>query len=195
MLFFTSDTHFGSNQIIIRENRPFKNYKNFKKYIIKLWNKQSKKDDIIYHLGDFINYNDKDQISWMKALSYVKKIKAKIILIIGNNEERIIDKTFKGDFQKFKDFCIGIGFFDVKKDDIIELKGQKFYLNHYPKKYKKGFTNLFGHTHRVTGLWKPFGINVGCDLNHFMLYSEKDVLKLVKQKNTYWDNDPNNFIY
>ena len=45
MNYFTSDTHLGSIHAIIRENRPFKNSKSFDKYIIKLWNKQTTKQD------------------------------------------------------------------------------------------------------------------------------------------------------
>ena len=60
------------------------------KKILKIWNKQAGKDDIIYHLGDFSNFNKFDSESYKTTYDYVKKIKAKVILIIGNNEERII---------------------------------------------------------------------------------------------------------
>lgn len=55
-IFFTSDTHFGTNKALARENRPFRNWKVFYRKTIKQWNKQAKKDDLIYHLGDFIDY-------------------------------------------------------------------------------------------------------------------------------------------
>ena len=51
--------------------------------------------------------------------------------------------------------------------------------------------NLFGHSHRACGLYKPFGFNIGCDLNHFRLYSEKDIEFMLFMKNKYWDNDKN----
>ena len=81
MIFFTSDTHFSSIHAIIRENRPFKNFRAFDKHVIKLWNKQAGVDDIIYHLGDFVNYNDKENNSWQMALKLVKKIKAKALML------------------------------------------------------------------------------------------------------------------
>lgn len=49
-----------------------------------------------------------------------------------------------------------------------------------------------GHTHRATGLWKPYGINVGCDLNHFRLYDLKEIKRLLSLKEKYWDNDEDN---
>ena len=190
MRFFTSDTHFGSIHAIIRENRPFKNFKAFDKYVVKLWNKQAGKNDIIYHLGDFVNYNDKEMDSWKSALLLIKKIKAKVILIIGNNEERIIKNHFNG-IKEFKDYCISLGFLDVLKNEDIKINNINFHLTHYPKNHKKDMLNLFGHNHRATGLWKSYGLNVGCDLNHFKLHSENDIAKLLKQKINYWDNDEN----
>lgn len=192
MYFFTSDTHFGSEDTLVRENRPFKNHKEFDKYVISLWNKQANKKDIIYHLGDFLNYNSKDELSWEKSLTYVKKIKAKVILIIGGNEQRVIDKHFNGNFESFRKFCIKLGFYDVKIDCELKIAKQKFYLNHHPRNHKKDYINLFGHTHRTTGLWKPYGLNVGCDLNHFFLYSEDEIFRILTLKNKWWDNDVDN---
>lgn len=190
-IFFTSDTHFESNNTLLRENRPFENSEIFAKYIINLWNSQVTENDIIYHLGDFINYNQNEKSNWQKALKRVQEIKCKVILIIGNNEERIIKEFFNEDFEKFKEYCKNEGFYDVKKEDYIELRNRKFYLNHFPINHKENYINLFGHVHRITGLYKPFGINIGCDLNHFLLYSEKELFKVLKDKELYWDYDKN----
>lgn len=189
MIYFTSDTHFNSKETLERENRPFKNAKKFDKFVISLWNKQTRKDDVIFHLGDFANYNKTDTTTWKNSLIYAKKIKAKIILIIGNNEERIISQHFNSDFDKFKEFCKQNGFFDVKKEEFLTINGINFYLNHYPRNHKDGYVNLFGHTHRATGLWKPYGLNMDCDLNHFYLFSQKDIINLLERKSKWWDHD------
>ncbi len=52
--------------------------------------------------------------------------------------------------------------------------------------------NLFGHTHRTTGLWKLYGLNVGCDLNHFYLFSEDEIFRLLELKSKWWDSDVDN---
>lgn len=191
MIFFTSDTHFGSDDTLIRENRPFKNHKKFDNYVLSIWNKQTNKDDVIYHLGDFLNYNSKDE-NWKNTLAYVKKLKAQIILIIGNNEKQIIHNHFNGKFNDFRLFCIQLGFKDVLMDAQIEMNGETFYLNHYPRNHKAGVINLFGHTHRTTGLWKPYGLNVGCDLNHFYLFSQDEIFRLLDLKKKWWDADIDN---
>lgn len=191
-IFFTSDTHFGGDDTVVRENRPYKNAKAFERATIKKWNKQAKKDDIIYHLGDYINFNHIETTSWKTAFPSVKKIKAKVVLIIGNNEERIVANVFGGDFEKFREYCLNLGFADVLKEKFLEIDGDKFYLNHHPKKHKEGYKNIFGHTHRATGLWKPYGLNVGCDLNHFKLHSLNNIKDLFYFKGKWWDNDPDN---
>lgn len=191
MRFFLSDTHFGSDRILFREDRPFNSDKEFENYCIDLWNSQTAEDDVIYFIGDFVEHTSENP-NWDKCFDVLQKLKAKVILILGNNEERIIKEYFKGDFEKFKEHCLKRGFLDVKKDDTIVLDGRQVYLVHEPTKHREGMLNLFGHTHRSTGLWKPYGINVGCDLNHFRLHSEESIKKLFGCKEKYWDNDPDN---
>lgn len=171
MIFFTSDTHFGKGEKLLkRENRPFESDEDFVETLISLWNEQATFQDTIYHLGDFASYSSNNYLGWQQSLELVKKIKAKVVLVIGNNEQRIIDNCFNRNFEDFKQYCESVGFEDVKKEEFLILNNRKFYLNHFPSKFKEGYVNLFGHTHRATGLWKPFGLNVGCDLNHFYLF-------------------------
>lgn len=191
MLFFTSDLHFGSDDTIKFDNRPFKNSKHFEKKIIKNWNKVTKFNDTIYVVGDFVDCHPKTQSFCLDKLLLAKKIKAKIVLIIGNNEERIIQQFFDNNFEKFKEYCISCGFYDVKENDIVEVNGIKFYLTHKPKNHKKDILNLFGHSHKAIGLYKSFGFNIGCDLNNYNLYSEKDINLLLQKKLEFWDNDTN----
>jgi calcineurin-like phosphoesterase family protein len=192
MLFFTADTHFLGKEILLRENRPFIDEHEFMEYEVKLWNEQATCDDDIWHIGDFANYNKDEIETALEALSVVKLINARVSLIIGNNEERIIQNLFDNDFNRFKDFCLELGFKNVLKDHFITCCGREIYLNHYPLNHKNGMLNLFGHTHRTTGLWKPYGLNMGCDLNHFYLFDENQLTRLIKDKELYWDTDVNN---
>lgn len=73
MIFFTSDSHFCCETVFRRDKRPFKNVGESDKFIIKTWNKQAKKDDIIYFIGDFCSYGSNSQFLYEKALKYVKK--------------------------------------------------------------------------------------------------------------------------
>ena len=191
MNYFTSDIHFDDIDTLNNDNRPFKNTKKFDKYMIKVMNKQANKKDTIYVIGDFMDCNNANHRSWEKSILYVKKIKAQVILIMGNNEQRVVKYFFDNDFEKFRNYCISIGFKEVYKDLDISLNNQEFHLTHKPINYKNGVMNLFGHCHRSMGLYKPFGFNVGCDLNHYRLYSENDISFLLNMKNKYWDNDKN----
>ena len=146
-------------------------------------------------MGDYINFNEASKPNWKSNLKTVQKINAKVILIIGNSEQRLIDSQFNGNFEAFRAFCKKQGFYEVKTEEYLTFKNKKFYLNHFPRNYKKDYINLFGHTHRTTGLWKPFGLNMSCDLNHFFLFSEKEIERLLYLKTTYWDNDIDNLIF
>ena len=191
MFYFSSDVHFNDNNTLINDNRPFVSAKKFDKYVIRLWNKQVRKEDVIYFVGDFVDCDGEGHDSWKKSILYVKKIKAKVILVIGNNEERVIKHYFDNNFEKFRNYCVDAGFDDVYKDLDVEFNNRKFHLTHKAINYKKGVINLFGHSHRACGLYKPFGFNIGCDLNHFKLYSEKDIEFMIEMKKKYWDKDRN----
>lgn len=195
MNYFIADLHFGSEEILQRENRPFSDIDVFQRYCYDLWNEVLNKNDTLYIIGDFINYNKDNKLSIDEIddiFTSIKRIKANAILIIGNNEERIIKELFNNSFELFRDYLKKCGFKDIKKDEFISFEGENFYLNHYPSKHVDKYINLFGHTHKATGLWKPYGLNVGCDLNYFQIYSEDDIINLLKIKRKWWDNDIDN---
>lgn len=189
MYFFTSDTHFNDADTLIVDNRPFKSAKQFDKFVISTWNKQAKAGDTIFVIGDFVDCSGAESESWKKSIKYVQQIKADVVLIIGNNEERVIKNFFDNNFESFRSFCIDLGFKEVYKNTIIEVCNTKFFLTHKPKHKQNDMLNLFGHTHRSCGLYKPFGFNIGCDLNHFRLFDENDIKKFLKMKEMFWDKD------
>ena len=191
MFYFTSDTHFFDEETLRTDGRRFKNVKRFDSYVIKLWNKQAKKDDTIFVVGDFVDCDGAQSESFRTSLAYVKKIKAKVVLIVGSNEESVIKYFFDGDFEKFKSYCLELGFSEVCRNKLVEVAGQTFHLVHKPLDCSKEYLNIFGHMHRAGGVYRKYGFNVNCDMNHFYLYSEKDIEKMLKDKEKYWDVDPN----
>ena len=189
MYFFSSDTHLSDSYTMKVDNRPFKNAKAFDRFIIKTWNKQAKKGDTIFVIGDFIDCDGIGHDEWEKAILYVKKLKADVVLIMGNNEDRVVKYYFDGDFEKFKSYCLSIGYKDVHKELNLKIKDIDFHLTHKPADCRMDMLNLFGHTHRSGGLYRPFGFNIGCDINHFRLYSEDDIMFLLELKEKFWNND------
>ena len=81
--FVIADTHFGHENIIKYENRPFNNVEEMDKKIIKLWNSIVDNDDLVYLLGDFTLSRRKIII---KGLA--NKLNGRKILIMGNHDTR-----------------------------------------------------------------------------------------------------------
>lgn len=194
MYFFTSDLHFCDKETIDFDDRPFKSAKQFDKYVLKTWNKQAKKGDTIFVIGDFVDCDGAESCLWKTSLQYVKKVKADIVLICGNNEERVIKYFFDNDFEAFRKYCIQCGFKDVCKNLTLNIDGADFYLVHKPRDCKMDMLNLFGHVHRSVGLYRPYGFNIGCDHNHFRLYSEQNIRNLLKMKEEFWDTNKKDYI-
>lgn len=188
MYFFTADLHFGDEEIIEREARPFKNAQEMIDAFVYNVNSVASKEDTLYVLGDWINFNKINQAD-ISTFEICKRLEPSVILLMGNNDERFLEKVFDGDFERFRDALKNMGFTDVIYEGDVSFGGESFHLIHRPEDYKKGCLNLFGHTHRATGLWKSFGLNVGIDLNYFRPFSEKEILRILEMKREYMDSD------
>ena len=191
MNFFTSDSHFSllDKTIIPRDFRPFESLDEMNDAIIKTWNMDAGVGDVIYHLGDFVNYNSFDNQYFQKYFEFVQKIRAKVILIFGNNEHKILKREFGGNFEKMKQFLLELGFHDVIENYMEIMIGENIYkLTHRPTEanMQKEY-NLFGHIHKC-GFIKKFGFNVGVDNHYFKLFSEEDILEL-ESRRKYFDDD------
>jgi len=82
MIYVTSDHHFGHENIIKYEDRPFHSMGEMNAAMIEYWNRSVTNDDIVIHLGDF---------SLMKpdmTVELVRQLNGKIILINGNHDRR-----------------------------------------------------------------------------------------------------------
>ena len=166
MIFFTSDTHFGSERTLKFSRRPFKDVNEMNKAIIDNWNKLVHKDDIVYHLGDFGIYD------------FASELNGKIVLILGNYEQNDLKINFKGDFSAFSTYLKKIGFYEViEKNLIVSLpddKNSTIFLTHEPSNCSCEYFNLFGHIHEKCKC-KRFGLNVGTDCFNFKPATLDDV--------------------
>lgn len=43
---------------------------------------------------------------------------------------------------------------------------------------------------RAGGLYRPYGFNVGVDLNHYELFGDDDIMYMIDQKINFNDKDP-----
>ena len=191
MNYFTADSHFSlvDTTIIPRDFRPFKSLEEMNQKIIEIWNNDAGVDDVIYHLGDFVNYNCLDNAKFHDYFDLVRKINAKVVLILGNNEKKILSKEFNSDFEKFKQFLLEKGFYEVYENNLnVKIGNNSYFLTHRPTDANKEVQyNLFGHIHK-SGFVKKFGFNVGVDNHYFKLFSENDIIDL-ESRRTFFDED------
>lgn len=147
--FLTSDTHFHHKNILDFEDRPFETIDEMKDGIVKAWNSVVKKNDTVYHLGDF-SFGKPSE--WIEVLD---QLKGNFILIDGNHDK---DKVIKRVMNE--------GYISERHEvgTIIKVDGMKLHLTHYP--LDVGIrTNLFsvhGHIHSLS-YGKLNNLNVGVD--------------------------------
>ena len=163
MIFFTSDTHFGSERTLKLSRRPFNSIYEMDEFIIVNWNNIISPNDVVYHLGDFGN---------IKILKYLNGI---IKLIPGNYDLDNIDEIKKYENNKFK--VIEKTKFLITIDNLIKVNEDdtnSICLVHKPSEMISNIFNLFGHVHQLsmvkkfTKLSKTFyGLNVGVDCHRF----------------------------
>ena len=87
-IWYTSDTHFGSERTLELSKRPFKSVEEMDNTIISNWNKVVAPEDYVFHLGDFGDYKR------------VKELNGKIVLVKGNYENKDILTTLE-DFKNY----------------------------------------------------------------------------------------------
>ncbi|MGL4452510.1 MAG: metallophosphoesterase family protein [Sarcina sp.] len=153
-IWFTSDTHFGSERTLELSKRPFQTVEEMDNYIIEQWNSIVRKEDTVYHLGDFGNYDT------------VKKLNGSIVLLFGNYErkdevdiERLIELGFLGVYEN-KSVMINV--------PLNERCSERYIMAHEPSNLgvDKTFFCLFGHIHKLQ-MVRKYGLNVGVDCHNF----------------------------
>ncbi len=168
-IYMIADTHFSHKNIIDYCNRPFNNVDEMNQTIINNWNKIVKKNDVVYHLGDFFLGSKYD------LEDIVNQLNGKIYLIRGNHD-RLTAKSYED--------C---GITLLKSAPII-MDNYKVMLSHRPlpnTMIKDGYVNIHGHIHQnklednydVTLFDINKHINVSCDMLNFKPILLEDLLK------------------
>lgn len=175
MIYYISDLHFGHKNILHLSNRPFANVDEMDKKIIKKWNSRVKDEDTVYILGDICFRNGKDA-SW-----YLKQLKGKKHLIIGNHDNHLLKN--KENFKYFETITPLTAAFD---------NGDKIILCHYPMVEWDGFyrnaLHFYGHIHNnvTNDTYKiiskvPNAYNVGADILDFTPRTKLEVIEFNKK--------------
>jgi len=148
MNFFTSDTHFGHQNIIKYANRPFSSVKEMDEVLIAKWNNKVKSTDTVYFLGDFCFKRCAEAPDGFPFEYYRTKLNGSIVFIQGNHDK-------------------SNGFRPILQAGVIEFGGHHIYLVHKPEHmnttYPLGFV---GHVHdhwKFMKVQDSIMINVGVD--------------------------------
>ncbi len=127
--FFIADTHFGHKNVILYENRPFKNVEEMDSYMINKWNEVVDKEDDVYILGDF-SYYDKE-----KTKEIINSLNGNKYIVLGNHEEESIEYYYSAGFKRVYD-C------PVIFQEYYILSHKPIYINP-----NMPYVNIFGHVH------------------------------------------------
>lgn len=181
-VFFTSDTHFGHENIIRYCGRPFSGTREMNKALVDNWNKTVPVDAEVWHLGDFCMGGSSD---W-KYL--VEHLNGNIHLVLGNH-----DKIASGQMlDLFASVHPGLAHVSVENNDI--------WLSHFPllcfTGSSRGAWALFGHVHtqdpetdnqgsldspRMKHLY-PTQYDVGVDQNGYRPVSYLEVKTIIEEQ-------------
>ena len=155
-LWFTSDTHFGSDRALSLSKRPFMNTNEMDWTMIRNWNSLVAPGNRVWHLGDFGN---PEILRWLNG---------NITVICGNYEE---------DDRSIIDAIEDHGVLCLEQPAILKHKDLTLGMSHRPSQGQQAGTNfsLFGHTHgrQMAKDWP--GLDVGQDAHHFKPVGFEDI--------------------
>lgn len=170
MILYTSDLHFGHENVIRFDNRPFRSVSEMDYTLIHLWNSRVQKDDIVYIVGDFA-YRNARPAEW-----YLQQLQGKKHLLIGNHDQNLLNSpTAVRYFESIEKMC-----------HVTDGQHQ-ICLCHFPicewNGYRKGHLHIYGHIHnRKDDTFQIMrsrtnALNAGCMINHYMPVTLNELIK------------------
>jgi calcineurin-like phosphoesterase family protein len=167
-IYFSSDLHFGHNNIIKYCNRPYSSVEEMDEALISNWNAKVQRDDVVYILGDVFFC----QLARAEAIMHC--LNGKKRLILGNHDKLIRREP---ELQKF---------FDAIYPDLHHetINGQYIAMCHYPlltwHKAARGAWNLHGHSHGTIPFDPKYRrLDVGIDPQNYSPISFNDVKRIM----------------
>lgn len=170
MNLYISDLHFGHNNVIKHDQRPFTDADEMDKVIIDLWNGRVQPDDTVYIIGDLC-YKSQHSADW-----YLSQLRGHKILILGNHDSHIPDD------QKAMQHLEG-----VHKMLTIKDGENSICLCHYPLAdwdgAYHGTWHIYGHIHNRINDISEFmmaggqALNAGCMINNYIPVSFNELVR------------------
>jgi calcineurin-like phosphoesterase family protein len=178
-IWFTSDLHWFHRNIVTFTNRHlFTDADNHTEWLIEIWNKQVKKGETVYHLGDLSFAKDPQ-----KTLKVLDRLNGNIVLIKGNHDH---SDAFEAYSKHHKVTC------HVYLEK--QFDGQKVVMFHFPigsfHQQSRGAFHLHGHAHGNYKGTRGKMLDVGIDNAYNMygehrLFSFEDVKEYMQKQEVY----------
>ncbi len=175
MIYFTSDHHFGHENIIKHCKRPFSSVTEMDDHMVEAWNSVVGKRDTVYHLGDISHKRCDPEY----AEDLVCRLNGSICLIIGNHEvDHDPDLDSRCDLEE-RMLIPACWFSEVVEGYYyIREEGQLITMSHYAQEtwhdMSKGTWHLHGHSHGKLKK-KPRRLDVGVDSHNFKPWSLTEI--------------------
>ena len=173
-MYFIGDMHFGHENIIKLNNRPFDTIEEMDEILIQNWNETVKESDTVYILGDVWYRGKRD------ASDYIKRLKGVKHLIKGNHDVKPLKNiNFSKHFESIQDIA------------NIVVGNQRVILCHYPilewNGYYRGSIHIHGHIHNNRKgvfnylMTEPRALNAGVDIIDYRPVTLKE-LEVLNEK-------------
>lgn len=138
-VFFTSDLHFGHENVIRFDNRPFQTVDEMDAELTRRWNEKVQPGDLVYVLGDLIWRSRTDD-----AHTLIKSLNGQIILIKGNHDQFLHNAKARNALMDVKDY-------DDITVSLADGTNRRCILSHYFIPFYNGHRyraiHLHGHSH------------------------------------------------
>lgn len=182
MNYFTSDTHFGHENVIRYCDRPFCNVQEMNLVMLSNIQQSLTDEDDLYFLGDW-SMNS-------KYYCLIRNIPFRHLYFVLGNHDRAKKLRYQLEIDKLSNRVT------ILNDRIIEIAGKHFYLTHRPIQASDNMPTLCGHVHEKWTIQKSGSeirefkrdgevqikhltqsvLNVGVDCHEFFPLSEADIM-------------------
>ena len=170
---FTSDLHFGHENAVRFDHRPFIDATDMFEKMKKLWNDKVNDNDDVWILGDVTCGNI------IPPEQYISQLRGRKHLIYGNHDRNII---MSPEAQALFVECCHLRY--------LQSEGRVLFLSHYPIAdwygMRHGSFHIYGHIHTDTGDVYKFmtagdrgqhAFNAGCMINGYAPVSFEELVE------------------
>jgi len=143
--FLIADLHFGHENIIRYENRPFASLDDMDSTIIKNWNQAVTENDTVIVAGD-VSFYDKEKTTFI-----VNQLHGNKILVKGNHD------------NSSNQWWCDVGFNEVSSYPIVYMEW--FIIQHEPPTYINDampYFFIYGHVHGTKGIYPTVTKQTAC---------------------------------